>query len=160
VATYRERRSLAPNKRPGSKPKLDQGARKPLEVDLKELLYLPPSAALPDLKPIKEAFAKVKVVLQRAEARTHEALIEAIGSSLDTLRTSHARASSSIACTALRPICCERRFLLERGYPSHHSADKLLAAAKLFTARPMLVRSIEDSSTEKKPARAERRSSG
>jgi len=39
VATYREGRPLAPNKRPGSKPKLDKGARKLLEVDLKELLY-------------------------------------------------------------------------------------------------------------------------
>jgi hypothetical protein len=38
VATYREGRPLAPNKRPGSKPKLDKGARKLLEVDLKELL--------------------------------------------------------------------------------------------------------------------------
>ena len=35
VATYREgRRSLAPKKRPGSRPKLDKGARKLLEADL------------------------------------------------------------------------------------------------------------------------------
>ncbi len=39
VATYHGGRSLAPKKRPGSKPKLDEGARKLLEVDLKELLY-------------------------------------------------------------------------------------------------------------------------
>jgi transposase len=36
VATYREGRSLAPKKRPGSKPKLDEGARKLLEANLEE----------------------------------------------------------------------------------------------------------------------------
>jgi transposase len=36
VATYREGRSLAPKKRPGSKPKLDEGARRLLESDLEE----------------------------------------------------------------------------------------------------------------------------
>ena len=34
VASYREGRSLAPKKRPGSKPKLDEEARKLLEADL------------------------------------------------------------------------------------------------------------------------------
>ncbi len=43
VATYREGRSLAPKKRPGSKPKLDEGARKLLEADLEER----PTATLP-----------------------------------------------------------------------------------------------------------------
>jgi transposase len=36
VASYREGRSLVPNKRPGSKPKLDGSARKLLEADLRE----------------------------------------------------------------------------------------------------------------------------
>jgi transposase len=36
VASYREGRSLAPKKRPGSKPKLDGSARKLLEADLRE----------------------------------------------------------------------------------------------------------------------------
>jgi transposase len=36
VATYREGRSLAPKKRPGSKPKLDEGARKLLEANLED----------------------------------------------------------------------------------------------------------------------------
>ena len=36
VATYREGRSLAPKKRPGSKPKLDADARRLLEADLEE----------------------------------------------------------------------------------------------------------------------------
>ena len=43
VATYCEGRSLAPKKRPGSKPKLDKGARKLLEADLEER----PTATLP-----------------------------------------------------------------------------------------------------------------
>ena len=43
VATYRDRRSLAPKKRPGSKPKLDEGARRLLESDLEER----PAATLP-----------------------------------------------------------------------------------------------------------------
>jgi transposase len=39
-----------------------------------ELIYLPPYS--PDLNPIEEAFAKLKALLQRAGARTCEALIE------------------------------------------------------------------------------------
>ena len=41
-----------------------------------ELLYLPPYS--PDLNPIEEAFTKVKGLIRRAEARTREALLEAI----------------------------------------------------------------------------------
>jgi transposase len=43
VAAARQGRSLAPKKRPGSKPKLDEGARRLLEADLEE----PPAATLP-----------------------------------------------------------------------------------------------------------------
>jgi transposase len=43
VTTHRKGRSLAPKKRPGSKPKLDESARTLLEADLKER----PSATLP-----------------------------------------------------------------------------------------------------------------
>jgi transposase len=43
VAAAREGRSLAPKKRPGSKPKLNESARKLLERDLEER----PSATLP-----------------------------------------------------------------------------------------------------------------
>jgi transposase len=48
-----------------------------------ELLYLPPYS--PDLNPIEQAFSKVKGSLRRAEARTREALIEAMGRALWTL---------------------------------------------------------------------------
>jgi transposase len=43
VATYREGRSLTPKKRPGSKPKLNEGARKLLEANLEDH----PEATLP-----------------------------------------------------------------------------------------------------------------
>ena len=42
-----------------------------------EVLYLPPYS--PDLNPIEEAFAKIKGILRKAEARGREALIEALG---------------------------------------------------------------------------------
>ena len=42
-ATVREGKPLAPKRRPGSKPKLDEGARKLLEADLRER----PAATLP-----------------------------------------------------------------------------------------------------------------
>jgi transposase len=41
-----------------------------------QLLYLPPYS--PDLNPIEEAFSKIKGILRRAEARTREALVEAL----------------------------------------------------------------------------------
>jgi transposase len=43
AATAREGRPLAPKKHPGSKPKIDEGARKLLEADLEER----PAATLP-----------------------------------------------------------------------------------------------------------------
>jgi transposase len=46
-------------------------------------LYLPPYS--PDLNPIEEAFAKVKALLRRAAARSHEALVEAMGAALDAI---------------------------------------------------------------------------
>ena len=54
-----------------------------------ELIYLPPYS--PDLNPIEEAFAKIKALLRRVEARTREALVEAMGWSLDAVTASDAR---------------------------------------------------------------------
>jgi transposase len=42
-----------------------------------ELIYLPPYS--PDFNPIEQAFSKVKGLLRRAEARTRESLIDAMG---------------------------------------------------------------------------------
>ena len=48
-----------------------------------ELLYLPPYS--PDFNPIEEAFSKVKGLLRKAEARSREALVEAMGKALDAV---------------------------------------------------------------------------
>ncbi len=57
VATAREGKSLAPKKRPGSKPKLDQGARRLLEADLEER----PAATLPQRREFLGRVAGVEV---------------------------------------------------------------------------------------------------
>ncbi len=54
-----------------------------------ELLYLPPYS--PDYNPIEEAFSKIKGLVRKAEARTREALVEAIGSALSAVTTKDAR---------------------------------------------------------------------
>ena len=54
-----------------------------------ELLYLPPYS--PDMNPIEEAFSKVKGLMRRAEARTREALVEAMGQALGAVSASDAR---------------------------------------------------------------------
>jgi transposase len=41
------------------------------------LLYLPPYS--PDYSPIEKAFSKIKALLRKVGARSHEALLEAIG---------------------------------------------------------------------------------
>jgi len=54
-----------------------------------ELLYLPPYS--PDCNPIEEAFSKVKGLLRKAEARSREALVEAMGKALDAVTARDAR---------------------------------------------------------------------
>ncbi len=48
-----------------------------------ELLYLPPYS--PDLNPIEEAFSKLKGLLRKVEARSREALVEAMGVALSAI---------------------------------------------------------------------------
>lgn len=48
-----------------------------------ELLYLPSYS--PDYNPIEEAFSKIKEILRRAEARSREALVEALGEALSAV---------------------------------------------------------------------------
>ena len=57
VATVREGRSLVPKGRPGSKPKLDERARKLLEADLEER----PAATLPQRREFLERVVGVRV---------------------------------------------------------------------------------------------------
>jgi len=89
-------RVLAPSLRPGQIVVLDNLSahkggmvRKIVEGRGCELVYLPPYS--PDLNPIEQAFAKVKGLLRRAEARTREALVEAMGLALDAVTASDAR---------------------------------------------------------------------
>jgi transposase len=87
---------LAPSLRPGQVVMMDnlsshKGGRISELIEQRgcELLYLPPYS--PDFNPIEEAFAKVKALLRRFEARTHEALVEAMGRALDALTARDAR---------------------------------------------------------------------
>ena len=50
-----------------------------------QLLYLP--AYSPDFNPIEEAFSKIKGALRKAQARTREALIEALGVAISAVTT-------------------------------------------------------------------------
>jgi transposase len=54
-----------------------------------QLIYLPSYS--PDLNPIEEAFSKIKRLVRKAEARTKEALVEAIGSALSAVSSKDAR---------------------------------------------------------------------
>src|ERR671933_551389 len=54
-----------------------------------ELLYLPPYS--PDFNPIEEAFAKIKNLMRKAEARTREALLAAMGTAISVLSAQDAR---------------------------------------------------------------------
>jgi transposase len=51
--------------------------RELIEEHACELMYLPPYS--PDLNPIEQAFSKIKGLLRKAEARTREAMVEAMG---------------------------------------------------------------------------------
>jgi transposase len=94
--TYVER-LLAPTLRPGQVVVMDNlGAHRPtrirelIEERDCELIYLPPYS--PDLNPIEEAFSKIKRLLRKAEARTKEGLVEAIGWALSVVTSRDARA--------------------------------------------------------------------
>ncbi len=78
---------LAPALKEGQVVVLDNlGAHKPqrirelIEARGAEVLFLPPYS--PDLNPIEEAFSKIKGIVRKAGARTHEALFEAIAQAL------------------------------------------------------------------------------
>jgi transposase len=87
---------LAPRLRPGRIVVLDNlsahkggRVREIVEDAGCELLYLPPYS--PDLNPIEQAFSKVKGLMRKAEARTREALIEAMGRALEAVTDRDAR---------------------------------------------------------------------
>jgi transposase len=93
--TYLER-VLAPWLKPGQIVVMDnlsshKGGRVKEIVEARacELIYLPPYS--PDLNPIEEAFSKVKGILRKAQARSREALVEAMGSALCAVSSREAR---------------------------------------------------------------------
>jgi transposase len=81
---------LSPMLRPGQIVVMDnlsshkgERVKGPIEERGCKLLYLPPYS--PDFNPIEEAFAKVKGILRKAEARGRKALIEAIGQAMSAV---------------------------------------------------------------------------
>ena len=89
-------RALSPMLRPGQIVVMDnlsahkgERVRELIEARGCELLYLPPYS--PDLNPIEEAFAKIKGVLRKAEARSRETLIEALGKAISAVTTRDVR---------------------------------------------------------------------
>jgi transposase len=54
-----------------------------------ELLYLPPYS--PNLNPIEEAFSKIKGLLRKAQGRSRQALVEAMGKALDSVTAQDAK---------------------------------------------------------------------
>ncbi len=87
---------LAPALKPGQLVLMDnlsshkgERVRDLIEVRGCELLYLPPYS--PDLNPIEQAFSKVKGILRKVEARTREALIEAMGQALSAVTVADSR---------------------------------------------------------------------
>jgi len=83
-------RVLAPSLKPGQMVVMDnlsahKGGRvkEILEGRGCEVLYLPPYS--PDFNPIEQAFSKVEGLLRRAQARTRQALIEAMGEALSAV---------------------------------------------------------------------------
>jgi transposase len=87
---------LAPNLRRGQVVVMDnlsahKGARVRELIEGRgcELMYLPPYS--PDSNPIEEAFSKLKCLIRKAEARSREALLEAIGMAISALSAQDAR---------------------------------------------------------------------
>ena len=90
------REFVVPLLRPGQALVLDNvathkgaGLRRLVEAAGCQLRFLP--AYSPDLSPIEEAFAQLKALLRRAEARTAAALEAAIGDALDAVTPRDAR---------------------------------------------------------------------
>lgn len=73
--------NLAPHKSPR--------ARALIEAAGAEVLFLPPYS--PDLNPIEKMWSKIKALLRRAEARTREALLDAIAQALAQVTPNDAR---------------------------------------------------------------------
>jgi DDE superfamily endonuclease len=99
---------LAPNLRPGQVVVLDNltvhkspRARAAIEGAGCQVCFLPPYS--PDFNPIELAFAKIKPLLRRAEARSFDAVVVAVGDALATVTTTDAHAFYRAAGFPLQP---------------------------------------------------------
>jgi len=88
---------LCPQLRPGDLVVMDnlsshkvKGVRERIEAAGAELLYLPPYS--PDLNPIEKAWAKLKLLLRSAKARTRQILDQAITDLLPKITPDNAQA--------------------------------------------------------------------
>ena len=93
--TYVER-VLAPTLRRGQVVVMDnlsahkgERVRELIEARGCELLYLPSYS--PEFNPIEEAFSKIKGLIRKVEARSREALLEAIGAAISAITGQDAR---------------------------------------------------------------------
>jgi transposase len=89
-------RVLAPTLRRGQVVVMDnlsahkgERVRELIEQQGCELLYLPSYS--PDFNPIEEAFSKIKGLMRKAQARTREALLEAMGTAISVVTAQDAR---------------------------------------------------------------------
>jgi transposase len=87
---------LAPSLKPGQVVVMDnltahkgERVKELIEERGCKLIYLPPYS--PDFNPIEEAFAKIKALVRKAEARTREALVEAIGKGISMVTAEDAQ---------------------------------------------------------------------
>jgi transposase len=58
--------------------------REAIEAAAAELRFLPPYSL--DFNPIENAFAKLKALLRKAAARTHDTLLAAVATAIDTFQ--------------------------------------------------------------------------
>jgi transposase len=93
--TYVER-VLAPRLRPGQVVVMDNltahkgdKVKELIEEQGCKLIYLPPYS--PDFNPIEEAFSKIKGLVRKSEARSREALVDAIGKGISMVTAEDAR---------------------------------------------------------------------
>ena len=98
---------LAPTLREGQVVVMDNlGAHRPkrirelIEARGAELVYVPSYS--PDLNPIEQAFSKIKNILRKLGARTHEALLEAMEEAL-SLRSLLLTPLDGSVIAAMRP---------------------------------------------------------
>ena len=98
---------LCPQLRPGDVVVMDnlsshkvKGVRERIEAAGATLLYLPPYS--PDLNPIEKAWAKLKQLLRAAQARSKEALDEAIATLLPQITAEDANAWFRLPFSALQ----------------------------------------------------------